>query len=386
MKIVMTVPGGFDPSGRERVIPALLWLVERLAERNEVHVCVAPGAGAPRTYPLVGATIHDLGGVAGGAPGVRLAGLWRRLRGVVAAVAQPGPIDVIHGFWAGTSGVLAGLASRRLGVPVLLSIGGGELVWLPEIGYGGRGSWRSRAQAALALRLANAVTGGSRYVLAPLARRAPVWVPLGVDTSEFAAPVERPAGPPWRLIHVGSINRVKDQATLLRALSLIVAREPQVHLDWVGEDTLGGAMHALCGELGLTEHVTFHGFRTSDAVAAFYRAAHLHLLTSRHESQAVVVSEAAAAGVPTVGTAVGIVAELAPHAARAVPVADPAALAEAALALLHDQPRREAIGRAAQAWAQQHDAGWTAAQFERLYSSLISQRDLGRRWKIEDRG
>jgi glycosyltransferase involved in cell wall biosynthesis len=374
MKIVMIVPGGFDPSGRERVIPALLWLVERLSERNEVHVCVAPGAGAPRTYPLAGATIHDLGCVAGGASGVRLMRLWRRLLRVLATVAESGPIGAMHGFWAGTSGVLAGLAGRRLGAPILLSIGGGELVWLPEIGYGGRGSWRSRAQAALALRLANQVTGGSRYVLAPLARRAPVWVPLGVDTAQFAAPVERPAGPPWRLIHVGSINRVIDQATLLHALSLIVVHEPRVHLDWVGEDTLGGAMHALCGELGLAEHVTFHGFRPSKAVAALYRAAHLHLLTSRHESQAVVVSEAAAAGLPTVGTAVGIVAELAPHAARAVPVADPAAVAEAALTLLFDQPRREAIGRAAQAWAQQHDAGWTAAQFERLYSSLTLDR------------
>jgi len=374
MKIVMIVPGGFDPSGRERVIPALLWLVERLAERNEVHVCVAPGAGAPRTYPLAGATIYDLGSTAGGVPGLRMIRLWRRSIGVLARAARSGPIDVIHGFWAGTSGVLAGLAGRRLGAPVLLSIGGGELVWLPEIGYGGRGSWRSRAQAALALRLANGVTGGSRYALAPLARRAPVWVPLGVEIAQFAAPVDRPAGPPWRLVHVGSINRVKDQATLLRALSLIVAHEPRVQLDWVGEDTLGGALHAFCGELGLAEHVTFHGFRPSDAVAALYRAAHLHVLTSRHESQAVVVSEAAAAGLPTVSTAVGIVAELAPYAARAVPVGDPAALAEAALALLHDQPRREAIARAAQAWAQQHDAGWTAAQFERLYNRLTLER------------
>jgi len=371
MKIVMIVPGGFDPSGRKRIIPALLWLVERLSERNEVHICVAPGAGAPRTYPLVGATVHDLGCVVGGVPGLRLARLWRRLIGVLATVARPGPIDVMHGFWAGTSGVLAGLAGRRLGAPVLLSIGGGELVWFPEIGYGGRGSWRSRAQAALALGLADKVTGGSRYVLAPLARRAPVWLPLGVDTAQFAAPIERPPGPPWRLIHVGSINRVKDQTILLRALNLIIAREPRVQLDWVGEDTLGGAMHALCGELGLAEHVTFHGFQPSDAVAGLYRAAHLHMLTSRHESQAVVVGEAAAAGLPTVGTAVGIVAELAPHAAWAVPVGDPAALAEAALTLLDDQPRRESIGRAAQAWAQQHDAAWTAAQFERLYSSLL---------------
>jgi hypothetical protein len=50
----------------------------------------------------------------------------------------------------------------------VLSIGGGELVWLPEIGYGGRGSWRGRAQAGVALRLARAVTAGSHYAARPL--------------------------------------------------------------------------------------------------------------------------------------------------------------------------------------------------------------------------
>ena len=245
-----------------------------------------------------------------GLPGTRALRLWRPLLRTLASIGQP---DVIHGFWAGASGVLAGLAGRKLGVPAVLSIGGGELVWLPEIGYGGRGSWRGRAQAGLALRLARAVTAGSRYAARPLHGRYGVQiVPLGVDVPSFAAPVERPAGPPWRLLHVASINRVKDPPTLLRALRLIVDQEPGVQLDWVGEDTLGGAMQRLCGELGLAQHVTFHGFQPSQAVAPLYRAAHLHLLASRHESQAVVVGEAAAAGVPTVGTAVGVLAELAP--------------------------------------------------------------------------
>src|SRR5262249_14161560 len=199
------------------------------------------------------------------------------------------------------------------------------------------------------LRLASAVTAGSSYALRPLAGRvAAQRVPLGVDRARFAAPVERAAGPPWRLLHVGSINRVKDQTTLLRALRLLVEQEAQVHLDWVGEDTLDGALRRLCGELGLAEHVTFHGFRPSDAVAPLYRAAHLHLLSSRHESQAVVVGEAAAAGVPTVGTAVGVVAELAPWAAWAVPVGDADGLAGGALALLRDPAGRLHIGLAAQ--------------------------------------
>ena len=365
MKIVLVVPGGFDRSGSERVIPALLWLTERLARRNEVHVCVLGGADEPASYRLVGAQVHVLGRVASGLPGTRALRQWRPLMRTLALIGRP---DVIHGIWAGASGVLAGLAGRKLGVPAVLSIGGGELVWLPEIGYGGRGSWRGRAQAGMALRLACAVTAGSRYAALPLQGRYSVQiVPLGVDVPSLAAPVDRAAGPPWRLLHVASINRVKDPPTLLRAMRVIVDQEPGVRLDWVGEDTLGGAIQRRCGELGLMQHISFHGFQTSQAVAPLYRAAHLHLLASRHESQAVVVGEAAAAGLPTVGTAVGVLAELAPEAAWAVPVGDAMALAGGALALLRDATRREQLARAAQSWARAHDADWTAARFEAIY-------------------
>jgi glycosyltransferase involved in cell wall biosynthesis len=370
VKIVLVAPGGFDRSGSERVIPALLWLTDRLARRNEVHVCVLDdGTGLASSYQLAGAMVHVLGRVARGLPGTGTLRLWRPLLRTLASIGQP---DVIHGFWAGSSGLLAGLAGRKLGAPMVLSIGGGELVWLPEIGYGGRGSWRGRAQAGLALRLAHALTAGSRYAARPLQGRYSVEiVPLGVDVHSFAAPVERAAGPPWRLLHVASMNRVKDQPTLLRALRLIVDQEPATQLDWVGEDTLGGAMQQLCGELGLAQHVAFHGFQPTHAVAPLFRAAHLHLLTSRHESQAVVVGEAAAAGLPTVGTAVGVLAELAPHAAWAVPVGDSATLAAGVLRLLRDPACREQLGRAAQDWARAHDADWTAVRFESIYDLVI---------------
>jgi glycosyltransferase involved in cell wall biosynthesis len=374
MRLVIITPGGFDPGGRERVIPALLWLVERLACRHEVQVFTTDGTRGPRTYRLAGAVVDRLDPGATRLPGARMLHLWRQLMGALKPAARGGPTTVIHGFWAGTSGLLAALAGKRLGMPVVVSIGGGELVWLPECGYGGQGRLRSRVQAWLALRLADVVTGGSRYALAPLAGRLPArCLPLGVDVAQFAAPVQCSEHPPWRLIHVGSINRIKDQGTLLQALRLIVAQEPLTHLDWVGEDTLSGAMQRLCTGLGLTAHVTFHGFRPNDDVAALYRAAHVNLLSSRHESQAVVVGEAAAAGVPTVGTAVGIVAELAPGAATAVPIGDAQALAAAVLDLLRNPARRAQIGAAAQAWAQRYDADWTAAQFEQIYQEIARE-------------
>jgi glycosyltransferase involved in cell wall biosynthesis len=367
MRIALVVPGGVDRGGRDRVIPALLLLIERLARRHTLHVFALDQEPESCIYPLLGATVHNLGR---GPAAAALRALWR-WQLLLAGFQANGPFDVVHGFWAAPPGLLAALAGRRLGVPAVVSLAGGELAALPEIGYGAGLRLRGRFQVALALRLAARVTGGSRYVLAPLAGRgAACWVPLGVDSTSFDGPIERPAGPPWRLLHVASLNRVKDQETLLLALRRALAEQPALHLDIVGEDTLGGVVQARCAALGLGRNVTFHGFLPSEEVRPLYQRAHLHILTSRHESQAVVVGEAAAAGLPTVGTAVGIVAELAPEAAWAAPVGDDRALAEGILALLRDPARRERMGRAARDWAHHYDADWTAARFEQIYADV----------------
>jgi glycosyltransferase involved in cell wall biosynthesis len=199
----------------------------------------------------------------------------------------------------------------------------------------------------------------------------PAVIPVGVDTAWFAPGDDRP-GPPWRLLHVANLNAVKDQATLLDALRLARRRIPDTHLDIVGLDTLGGAIQEAARALHLGDHVTFHGVQRTDAVAAFCRRAHLHVMSSRHEAAGVAVLEAAACGVPTAGTTVGYVSDWAPDRAVAVPVGDAPALADAIVAMLLDPERRRRIGHAAQQWVLAHDADWTAAQFDHLYETLAA--------------
>jgi len=67
-------------------------------------------------------------------------------------------------------------------------------------------------------------------------------------------------------------------------------------------------------------------------------------MPSRHESQGMVVLEAAALGLPTVGSDLGVVRDLAPDAAVAVLTGDVRALARATAEFLNDGERRAGIG------------------------------------------
>src|SRR3546814_4537581 len=115
-----------------------------------------------------------------------------------------------------------------------------------------------------------------------------------------------------KLIHVASLNRVKDQATLLRALSILARAGHEFTMDVVGVDTLHGEVQRLATELGLESRVRFRGFRTQRELRPMLAAADLLVMASRHEAGPLVAMEAAVVGVPTVGTAVGHLAAWAP--------------------------------------------------------------------------
>jgi glycosyltransferase involved in cell wall biosynthesis len=361
MHVGLVVTGGVDRSGRERVIPALLWLIERLARRHDVHVYVLRHHETPCEYPLLGATIHDLGRP----PGIQrqhaaLLDAWR--------VSRP---DVVHAYWALPAGLSGATAARRLRIPSVVTLDSGELAWIPDIGYGLRGSWKSRFAVAAATRMAACVTVCTRQMQARAAACGitAACIPIGVDLAKFRC-ARPPEGPPWRLLNVASLNPVKDHTTLLRAFRLVLNRL-QCRLDIVGEDTLGGRVHRLANDLGLREAVTFSGFQPTEDVAIRLATSHLHVVSSRHEAAGVAILEAAACGVPTIGTRVGYVADWEPDRAVGVPPGNPAALADAIVAALQNGERRRAMAHAAREWATAHDADWTAAAFERLYLGLI---------------
>jgi len=361
----MIVPGGVDRTGEYRVIPALLALIERLARQHDVHVFALRQEPRAATWPLRGARIYNIGHGA------------TRLRAIrrICAQHRATPFDLVQAIWSGACGFIAVTAARILRLPSLVHVAGGELVRIPEIGFGGRLGWRGRLQESVVRKGATVMTAASAGMLHALDTfgRSAQRVPLGADLRTWVprAPARRAPPDSLRLIHVASLNRVKDQVTLLRALRELAARHVEFQLELVGEDTLDGEIQRLAHEWGLAARIRFHGFMPQPRLVEIMRTAHLHLVSSRHEAGPLVVLEAAALGVPTVGTAVGHVAEFSPEAALAVPIGDPAALAAAIGAIAADEELRLRLAHNALARTLREDADYTARCFEDLYAHVV---------------
>lgn len=364
MKIAFVVPGGVDRSGEYRVIPALLALFSRLSSRAEVHVFALEQEAVPSSWDLVGAHIHNIG-----AGSTR----WRAIR-AISAEHRVSPFHVVHAIWSGKPGLVAVAAAKLLHLPSVVHVAGGELVGLAEIGYGGRLGWKGRLRESVVLRSATVVTAASASMIEALSRIgvSAKRLALGVDLNVWPSrePVRRDITMPARLIHVASLNRVKDQPTLLKAIAALMRTGLEFELDIVGEDTLQGEIQALTARLGLSAKVRFHGFLTQRQLRPLMEQSHLLMITSRHEAGPLVVLEAGVTGVPTVGTAVGHIAEWAPRAAAAVPVGDSEGLARATAELLGDEDLRLRIAREAMRRAVQEDADYTAQCFQAIYTSL----------------
>jgi glycosyltransferase involved in cell wall biosynthesis len=341
MRIMLITPG-FSADEDDWRMPAVRNLAAELARRGDLRILALHYPYRKGSYAVTGARVHALGGA--NKRGLRRA--WLLLRAVAWTIGEHRrrPADVLHGLWADEAGAVAVAAGRLLRIPAVASLTGGELVALPDIGYGGGLSRLGRRITPQALRHATRVTAGSASLERLATPHVPtgrlVRLPLGVDTELFSPGPPLAAREPLadgavRLLCVASLTPVKDHATLLRALARIADQVPGVQLHLVGDGPLRTELALQADALGVARRVSFHGAVPHDRLPHYYRAADLLVLSSRYESQAMVALEAAACGCPVVGTAVGVLPEL--PCARVVPVGDAAALADAIAAAVSER-------------------------------------------------
>ena len=210
-----------------------------------------------------------------------------------------------------------------------------------------------------------------------------VTVPTGIDLARFdplAAPdtFRAELGVPPDALVVGTIailRRKKGHHVLLSAIPGILKEVPGVVFVFAGDGPQRQNIEERIKELGIGESVRLLGLRTD--VPAVLKGLDLFVLPTLEEALGTSFLEAAAMGIPTVGTRVGGVPEAVKDGVTGVLVDpdDAGALAAAVVRLLKDASLRRSMGEAGRKMVERDFSTERMAErmFE-LYTGLVREK------------
>jgi mannosyltransferase len=182
------------------------------------------------------------------------------------------------------------------------------------------------------------------------------------------------------ILCVGRLGQHKGQLWLLDRVLAVRDRLPDpskpLRLVLVGraEDAAAATLQARIAREGLADLVLLTGEVDDAELRRWYVHADLFALFSRYEAFGLVYLEALAYGLPVLTHAVGATAEILPEdqGAVVVPPFDAPAAEGALLALLRDDARRAALGRAGRVYAERYRWPAVAERFVAVYREAQS--------------
>jgi len=179
-----------------------------------------------------------------------------------------------------------------------------------------------------------------------------VHYPVGIHVEDFPfkwADRNEPFADPVKVLTVARLENIKGIEYGLEAIrKLMTATDHTVEYHLVGDGSRRSELEDCTLELGISDHVRFHGHRPREEVVARMAASDIFLLPSVDEAFGMVLLEAQAVGLPIVATEVGGVLEAVnePDSATLVPPRDSDAIASAMRNLLKNPDQMSAVGTA----------------------------------------
>lgn len=298
--------------------------------------------------------------------------------------ARENGADVIHAHWAIPTGPAAVMAARKLQVPSVITMHGGDVYVNPEQGYDFPTRWYVRPPLRWTLRHAGALTAITEDCRQHALRAGapPEHIRLvfnGTDLRRFSPENgnrnELRFGPNM-IFACRQLFPRKGIRFLLEAGAQLKPQYPDLKIVLAGDGFERPALAQLADELGIGSDVTFLGWVPNAELPPYYRAAAVSVIPSLEEGFGIPAAEAMGCEVAVVASDAGGLPEVVEHnvTGLVVPRGDSAALAQAIGSLLSDPQRRRQMGQAGRARALKlFDWDRTAEQFEELYREVAAR-------------
>jgi len=307
-------------------------------------------------------------------------------RAVLQAAAEFEP-DVLHGHWAIPTGPAIVAAARRLRVPSVITMHGGDVYVNKAEGYDFPTRWYVRPILKWTLTNASALTAISddciEHALRAGAPRERIHLIMnGADLRRFSplpqseAASQRPYGPKM-IFACRQLFPRKGIRFLISAVAQLRARHPELKLMIAGDGFERPELERQAAQLGIAERTTFLGWVANADLPQYFRACAMLVMPSLEEGFGIPAAEAMGCEAPVVATDAGGLPEVVEDGITGliVPKGDADAMAAAIDRLLSDPALARRMGEAGRARAlARFDWMRSCEQFVELYHSLIAQR------------
>jgi glycosyltransferase involved in cell wall biosynthesis len=286
--------------------------------------------------------------------------------------------DIINTHFAVPSGPLGDWLSRRMGIPNVLSVHGGDLYDPSKKSSPHRHAFLRHAVARL-LRRADSVVAQSRDTARNVEHiygvdRKVELIPLGIDRppqnvrgerADFNLPEDA-----YVMVTAGRVVPRKASTQLIDTLAAL----PDAFLVVVGDGPEVPAVKQRAAELGVENRLRMLGYVSDEVKYAAYAIADVFVSTAQHEGFGLVFLEAMAFGLPVVCYNRGGQTDFlsTPDTGAVIQLNDLKTFNDAVRAL-HDSPEQRAnVGRHNLAKVENYFIERCAERYEQLFEAAIS--------------
>lgn len=207
----------------------------------------------------------------------------------------------------------------------------------------------------------------------------------GIDLSRFAKGRANreiydsygiPKGKPI-VLYVGRIDPEKSLDILVKSFQRTLDSVPEAELVMVGEGTARAKLEELATKLNIRDKLHCLGRVVGDDLPQIYRTGTVFAITSKTETQSIVLMEAMASGLPAVAVAAGAVSELVKNNKNGF-LCEPddiEAVAKSLAKLLANPDLRKRFSDDTLKRIRKHDISYTLTRMEEIYNEVLDSRE-----------
>ncbi|MDO4504640.1 MAG: glycosyltransferase [bacterium] len=178
------------------------------------------------------------------------------------------------------------------------------------------------------------------------------------------------------ILYIGRVDPEKSLDVLMDAFVQVQKTIPEAQLVMVGDGTMRPKLEKMAENAGISDKVVFTGRVIGKDLPQLYRTGDVFAITSKTETQSIVLLEAMATGLPAVAVKAGAIPELVHNGRNGYlcEADDVDAVAKSLICILQDKNLRETMSEKSLELIKKHDISYTLTRIEEIYHRVLDEK------------